>query len=57
MGELRYINNNKDKIIKYAKVVYNQKNKNMNIPYIKNTVDFKLVETKLKEWDTKANNS
>ena len=38
LGELRYINNNSSKIIKYAKTVYNQKIKNMDIGYIKNTV-------------------
>ena len=51
MGELRYINNNKNKIVKYAKIVYNQRIKNIDIPYIKNTVDFRLLEEKLKEWD------
>ena len=53
MGELRYINSNKNKIIKYAKVVYNQRIKNIDIPYIKNTVDFGLLEEKLKEWNKK----
>lgn len=51
LGELRYINNNSNRIIKYAKTVYNQKIKNMDIGYIKNTVDFKLLEEKLKEWN------
>lgn len=51
VGELRYINNNSDKIVKYAKTVYNQKVKNIDIGYIKNTVDFKLLEEKLKEWN------
>lgn len=51
LGELRYINNNSNKIIKYAKTVYNQKIKNIDIGYIKNTVDFKLLEEKLKEWN------
>ena len=53
LGELRYINNNTPKIIKYAKTVYNQKIKNIDIGYIKNTVDFKLLEKKLKEWNDK----
>ncbi len=53
LGELRYINNNSSKIIKYAKTVYNQKIKNMDIGYVKNTVDFKLLEEKLKEWNQK----
>ena len=51
LGELRYINNNSDKIVKYAKIVYNQKIKNINIGYIKNTVDFKVLEEKLNDWD------
>ncbi len=51
LGELRYINNNCNKIVKYAKTVYNQKIKNIDIGYIKNTVDFKLLEKKLKEWN------
>lgn len=51
LGELRYINSNASKIIKYAKIVYNQKIKNIDIGYIKNTVDFKLLEEKLKEWN------
>lgn len=51
LGELRYINSNSNKIIKYAKTVYNQKIKNVDIGYIKNTVDFKLLEEKLKKWE------
>ena len=51
LGELRYINTNSSKIIKYVKTVYNQKIKNMNIGYINNTVNFKLLEEKLKEWN------
>lgn len=51
LGELRFINKNTFKITKYANIVYNQKEKNMNIGYIKNTVNFKLLEEKLKEWN------
>lgn len=50
LGELRYINDNSPKIIKYAKTVYNQKIKNIDIGYIKNTVDFKLLEEKFKDY-------
>ena len=53
LSELRYINANSNKILKYAKTVYNQKNKNMDIDYIKNTVDFKVLENKLIEWINK----
>lgn len=55
LGELRYINNNSSKIVKYAKIVYNQKIKNMDIRYINNTVNFKLLEEKLKEWNKENN--
>lgn len=55
LGELRYINNNSSKIIKYAKTVYNQKIKNTDIGYIKNTVNFRLLEEKLKEWNNEKN--
>lgn len=47
-----YISN---KVVKNAQIVYNQKIKNIDIGYIKNTVDFKLLEEKLKEWN-KSNN-
>ena len=48
LGELRYINKNSKKIIKYAKAVYTQKLKHLDVDYIKNTVDFKLLEEKVK---------
>ena len=51
LGELRYINNNSNKIVKYAKTVYKQKVQNIDIGYIKQTVDFKLLEEKLREWN------
>ena len=56
LGELRYINNNSNKIIKYAKIVYDQKVKNIDIGYIKNTVNFRLLEEKLKEWNEENKN-
>ncbi len=33
-------------IYKYAKVMYNQKVNNYNVSYIKNVVDFRLLENK-----------
>ena len=51
LGELRYINSNTEKIVKYAKIVYNQKIKNIDIGYIKNTIDFKVLEEKLNSWN------
>ena len=53
LGELKFINNNSDKIVKNAKIVYSQKIKNIDIWYIKNTVDFKLLEEKLRQWNEK----
>ncbi len=35
LGELRFINNNSNKIVKYAKTMYTQKIKNIDIGYIK----------------------
>ncbi len=55
IGELRYINKNNIKIMKYAKTVYEQKVKNIDIGYIKNTVDFKLMEKQLKIWNENRN--
>ena len=40
LGELRYINNNSEKIMKNAEIVYKQKLKNEEIGYIKNTVNY-----------------
>jgi len=37
--------------VKCAKIVYNQKIKNIDVGYIKNTVDFRLLEEKLMEWN------
>lgn len=35
-------------IKKYAKIVYNQKTKDYNVSYIKNVVNFRLLEEKCK---------
>lgn len=51
LGIVLTINNNVEKITKNAKIVYNQRIKNENIGYIKNTVNFKLLEEKLEEWN------
>ena len=55
LGELRFIEKNSDKIKKYAKMVYTQKLKNVNVSYIKNTVDFEMLEKKLDEWNFLVN--
>lgn len=51
LAELRYINKNSKKIIKYAKNLYAQKAKELDVNYIKNTVNFKLLEEKLSKWN------
>ncbi len=50
LGEIRYINNNIKRIIKNVNIVYNQKVSEIDINYINNTVNFKLLEEKLSEW-------
>lgn len=51
--EIAFISANKKTIINNAKVIYNQKTKNYkNIKYLENTVNFKLLEQKCKEYKT-----
>ena len=50
LGELRFIQKNTEKIIKCAQIVYFQKMKELDVAYIKNTVDFKVLEEKSKLW-------
>ena len=50
LGEIRYINRNSNTIIKNAKLVYSQKKNNLDIEYIKNTVEFSVLEEKCREW-------
>lgn len=54
-SELRYIDKNSKRIEKYASRLYNNKIKNINAEYINNTVDFKILESKLKEWKNNKN--
>ena len=42
-------------IKKYAKIIYNQKINNYDVSYIKNVVDFKLLEEKCKEYKSNDN--
>lgn len=46
--ELEFINKNESMIKKYANVLYKQKINNYDVSYIKNIVDFKLLEEKCK---------
>ena len=46
--QLIFILKNKELILKNAHKLYKQKNSNMSMGYIKNTVNFKLLEKKAK---------
>jgi hypothetical protein len=48
LDELRFIYANKNKIFQNANKLYQQKINNMSMGYIKNTVDFQLLEEKAK---------
>ena len=53
--ELVFIEKNEEMIRKYAKIIYNQKMNEYNVSYIKNVVDFKLLEEKCKEYKKEEN--
>ncbi len=44
--ELEFIGKNEEKIKRYANILYKQKINNYDVSYIKNVVDFKLLEDK-----------
>ena len=48
LDQLKFINSNKSLIIHHANTLYRQKINNMSMGYIKETVDFKLLEEKAK---------
>ena len=50
LDELRFIYANKKKIFQNANKLYQQKINNMSMGYIKNTVDFLLLEERGKEY-------
>lgn len=50
MSEIKYIDKNAEKIIKAAKLIYKQKNMNLKLGYLENTLDFKNLEEKMKNW-------
>lgn len=56
LAEIRFIRKNTKLIVKYANILYKQKDKNQDIPYIKNTLDFKLLEEKCLKFYNKWNN-
>ena len=51
--ELEFITKNENMIKKFAKILYNQKVNNYNVSYIRNVVDFKLLEQKCFEYTCK----
>lgn len=51
LKKLRFIYANKEKIIKTAIKLYNQKINNMSMDYIKHTIDFLLLEEKAKLYE------
>jgi protein AbiQ len=48
--ELVFIEKNEEMIKKYVKIIYNQKINNYDVSYIKNVIDFKLLEEKCREY-------
>ena len=46
LSELRFIQKNTNKIIKNSNTLYYQKCNNFDYPYVKNSLDFKLLERK-----------
>ena len=48
--ELEFIGKNEELIRKYANILYKQKMNNYDVSYIKNVVDFKLLEEKCIEY-------
>lgn len=53
--ELVFIEKNGEMIKKYAKIIYNQKINNYDVSYIKNVVNFKLLEEKCKKYKKEEN--
>ena len=48
--ELEFIDKNEEMIKRYASIIYKQKINNYDVSYIKNVVDFKLLEKKCREY-------
>lgn len=53
--ELEFIKHNEKMIKKYASIIYNQKINNYDVSYIRNVVDFKLLEEKCKVYKSDNN--
>ena len=50
LSEIRFIKKNTEKILKSAKILYKQKENNDDIAYVKNSLNFKLLEEKCLEY-------
>ena len=55
LQELRIIKKNKEKIIKNAHLIYNQKKSNMDYGYLKATVDYVALEKAMTTYSPKEN--
>jgi len=53
--ELVFIEKNEEMIKKYAKIIYNQRINDYDVSYIKNVVNFKLLEEKCKKYKKEEN--
>ena len=56
LSELRFIKKNSKMIIKNANLLYKQKENKENIAYVKNSLDFKLLEEKCLQYIKEINN-
>ena len=56
LSEIRFIRKNTNMIVKNANVLYRQKENNLDISYVKNSLDFKLLEEKCLEFVKKKEN-
>ena len=54
LSELRFIKKNTNKIIKNAHLLYKQKEQKQDIAYVKNSLEFKLLEEKCLEYIAKS---
>ncbi len=50
LSEIRFIRKNTEKIVKSANVLYKQKENNEDIAYVRNSLNFKLLEEKCLEY-------
>ena len=56
LSEIRFIRKNTNMIVRNANVLYKQKENNLDISYVKNSLDFKLLETKCLEFINNGEN-